>query len=151
MTDKVKPHFWPAVTLLVIAVAVFGRTLGHDFLTNWDDHTYVTHNETIRGITSGHLKAAFTSLYVGNYAPVQIISYMLDYTLWGLRPAGFHGTNLILHALNGLLVYLFVFRISGRRAWAFPAAVLFLVHPAQVESVAWISQRKNLLAMLFFL
>ena len=151
MPDKLKPHLWPAVTLLMAVVAVFGRTLGHDFLSNWDDHTYVTRNEAIRGITFDHLKAAFSSLYVGNYAPVQIISYMLDYSLWGMRPSGFHGTNLLLHALNGLLFYLLVFRITGRRAWAFPAAALFLLHPVQVESVAWISQRKNLLSMLFFL
>jgi Flp pilus assembly protein TadD len=151
MPDRLKPHLWPLLTLLIITLAVFGQTLGHEFLSNWDDHAYVTRNGTIRGITPAHLKAAFTSLYVGNYAPVQIISYMVDHTLWGMRPLGFHATNLLLHAVNGLLFYLLAFRITGRRAWAFPATALFLLHPVQVESVAWISQRKNLLAMCFFL
>ena len=151
MPDRLKPHLWPILTLLVLVIAVFGQTLDHDFLSNWDDHAYVTRNATVKGITPAHLKAAFTSLYVGNYAPVHIISYMVDHALWGMRPAGFHGTNLLLHAVNGLLFYLLVFRITGRRAWAFPAAALFLIHPVQVESVAWISQRKNLLSMGFFL
>lgn len=151
MLQKLKPHLIPALLLLLMTITVYGQTLGHDFLSNWDDNAYITQNMAVKGVSLEHLKMAFSSLYVGNYAPVQIVSYMLDFNLWGMRASGFHLTNLFLHITNGMLLYLLVFRICGRRAWAFPAAAVFLLHPVQVESVAWLSQRKNLLAMCFFL
>jgi Flp pilus assembly protein TadD len=141
----------PAAVLLAATFAVYASALGHDFLINLDDGNYVVGNEAIRGLTWEHLKDAFTRFYVGNYAPLHIISYMADYTLWGLRPAGFLFTNVLLHALNGLLFYFLLERMSGRKLWGFLAAFIFLFHPVQVESVAWISQRKNLLALFFFL
>jgi protein O-mannosyl-transferase len=102
-------------------------------------------------LTWQHVKTAFSSYYVGNYAPVQIVSYMLDYSLWGLNPRGFLLTNVALHAANGVMLYLLLARIAGRKVWPLLAALLFIVHPYQVESVAWLSQRKNLLSMFFFL
>ncbi len=76
---------------------------------------------------------------------------MIDYTLWGLRPSGFIFSNVLIHAVNGILIYFLLFRMNRRSALGFLAAFIFLFHPVQVESVAWISQRKNLLAMFFFL
>jgi Flp pilus assembly protein TadD len=149
--EKIQPHMLPAAVLLAATFAVYASALGHDFLINLDDGNYVVGNEAIRGLTWEHLKDAFTRFYVGNYAPLHIISYMADYTLWGLRPAGFLFTNVLLHALNGLLFYFLLERMSGRKLWGFLAAFIFLFHPVQVESVAWISQRKNLLALFFFL
>ncbi|HTG82122.1 MAG TPA: tetratricopeptide repeat protein [Geobacteraceae bacterium] len=151
MLDRLKRHIIPLLALLAATFAVYWQTLGHEFLLTWDDQKYVTDNVAVRGFTWAHLKTAFTAFYVGNYAPLQIVSYMADYTLWGLRPSGFILTNIVLHALNGLLYYLLVLRLGGRRIWAFFASFIFLLHPVQVESVAWISQRKNLLALLFFL
>lgn len=139
--------------LLIVTVTwlLFGRIVGDCFLTNWDDPRYIVQNEVIRGFTLQHLKSAFTSFYVGNYAPLHIISYMLDYTLWGLDPRGFAAGNIMLHAFNGALLFT-IFRFLG--AALLPAlcgALLFVLHPVQVESVAWLSQRKNLLAMFFSL
>jgi hypothetical protein len=125
--------------------------MGHQFLTGWDDPTYVIKNEAIRGFTWEHLKTAFTTYYVGNYAPVQVVSYMIDYSLWGMKASGFLFTNILLHAANGVLLYLLLIRIHEARVWAFFASLLFLLHPVQVESVAWISQRKNVICMFFFL
>jgi tetratricopeptide (TPR) repeat protein len=149
--EKIQPHMLPAAVLLAATFAVYASALGHDFLTNLDDGNYVVGNEAIRGFTWNHLRDAFTRFYVGNYAPLHIISYMADYTLWSLRPAGFLFTNVLLHALNGLLFYFLLERMSGRKLWGFLAAFIFLSHPVQVESVAWVSQRKNLLALFFFL
>ena len=117
----------------------------------WDDRLYVVHNEAIQGFSWQNIKTVFSSYYVGNYAPVQMVSYMLDYELWGMKAGGFHFTNIMLHALIGLLVYRLFLRCHSDRLMATIGAAVFLLHPVQVESVAWISQRKNLLAMLFFL
>jgi len=140
-----------SVLLIVLVAVVYGRTLGHDFLRNWDDNWYVLYNDAVLGFSWEHLKMAFTSYYIGHYAPVQIVSYMLDYTLWELWPGGFHLTNIIIHAINGILVYRLFFRWHRDRLFALTGASIFLLHPVQVETVAWISQRKSLLAMFFFL
>lgn len=138
--------------LLVAAVfLVYSDAFSHQFLINWDDDNYVTGNAAARGVSFEHLKLAFTNFYVQNYAPVQIISYMLDYELWGVNPAGYKATNLLIHALNGLLFFNLLERLTRVRAASLFAAGIFLLHPVQVETVVWISQRKNLLAMLFFL
>lgn len=149
--EKIRPHLLPVIVLSGLTCLVFANALSHDFLLNWDDRLYVVNNETIQGITGEHLKDAFTRFYIGNYAPLHIISYMIDYTLWGLRPRGFIFSNLLIHGVNGILFYLLLFRMNRRKVLGFLAAFIFLFHPVQVESVAWISQRKNLLAMLFFL
>jgi protein O-mannosyl-transferase len=146
-----RPHIWPLLLLLAAVVAVYGRILGHEFLFNWDDSIYVTGNAHFLGFTRENVRRVFTSYYAGNYAPVQMLSYMLDYALWGLRAGGFLLTNIVLHALNGLLVYRLFLRLHGERLVATVGAAMFLLHPVQVETVAWVSQRKNLLAMCFFL
>lgn len=140
------------VSLLVLAVAaVYGQILGHEFISNWDDNLYVTNVAEIRGFTLQNIRTVFSSYYAGNYAPVQMLSYMLDYQLWGLWPGGFLLTNLVIHTVNGLLIYRLFLRMHGETLLAALGAAVFLLHPVQVETVAWVSQRKNLLAMLFFL
>lgn len=145
--NRLRPHLIPAVVLVLLTLAVYGQTLWYDFLTSWDDNLYVTENPDILGFTAKNLISIFSSSYVGNYAPVHLLSYMLDYQLAGMNPAWFHAVNALLHAANGLLFYLLVHRLTGKPVWAFVSSAVFLLHPVQVESVAWISQRKNLLAM----
>jgi hypothetical protein len=149
--DRKAATIAPAALLLLATFLVFSRIPWHGFLINWDDPAYVTANEAVKGLSLPHLRAAFTTFYVGNFAPVQIISYMLDYELWGMRAGGFLFSNILIHAANGVLFYFLLVRIQGRKLWGFAGAFLFLVHPVQVESVAWVSERKNLLAMFFFL
>ena len=98
-------QWWPILLMAVITGVVYARILNHEFLTIWDDNFYVTDNRDAWGFSWVHLRSAFSRFYMGNYAPVQILSYMLDYTLWGLKPAGFLFVNIILHLLNGLLLY----------------------------------------------
>ncbi len=142
-------HIALCIVLVGTTLAVYAGTLSHSFLLNWDDSLYVVENGAIRGITWDHVKDAFTRFYLGNYAPLHIISYMFDYTAWGLRPRGFILSNVLMHAANGLLFYALLFRLHRNKALTFLAAFIFLFHPVQVESVAWISERKNLLAMFF--
>ncbi len=143
---------WPVLLLLVaVTLAVYGQIFGQEFLINWDDNLYVTNNETVRGFSLLHVREAFSHFYVGNYAPVQMLSYMLDYTLWGEWAPGFKLTNLLLHASNGYLLYLLFRRLGVQTAASLFASFLFLLHPVQVESVAWVSERKTVLAMFFFL
>ena len=136
---------------MVVAFAVYGRVSGHLFLTEWDDPDYLVGNPLAHGLSWEHVSGAFSRFFVGNYAPLHIVSYMLDYSLWGLRPAGYLLENVFIHGLNGFLLYLLVQRLSGRQVAAALAALLFVVHPVQVEAVAWVSQRKSVLSLLFFL
>jgi tetratricopeptide (TPR) repeat protein len=137
--------------LVILVAVVYGSSLGHDFQRNFDDNWYVLYNEAVRGVGWHNLRAAFTGFYVSHYQPLTIVSFMLDYTLWGVTPGGYHLTNLVIHAVNGLLIYRFFRQLSGDRLYALTGAALFLVHPVQVETVAWISQRKSLLSLFFLL
>ena len=143
-------HLIPLLLIIVSTAAVYGRILGHDFI-NLDDPWYISLNPAVAGFTWQHIKEVFSSFYIGNYAPVQMLSYMLDYTLWGMQPGGFFLANIVIHIANGLMVYRLFLRFHGNRLFATVATGIFLLHPVQVESVAWVAQRKNLLAMLFFL
>ena len=137
--------------LVVLVFAVYAGVFQHSFLLNWDDLTYVVQNDTIRGLTWANFSAAFGRSYFGNYAPLHILSYSIDHAIWGLRPGGFLFTNVVLHATNGVLVYALLVRLGVARMAALLGAAFFLLHPVQVESVAWISERKNLLSMALFL
>lgn len=151
LDEQVYPH---AVSMLVIFVLTLGaylHILGNHFQVFWDDNMYVTANEAVRGFSLPHLRSAFTSNYAGNFAPLHIISYMLDYTFWGLNARGFFLTNILLHAANGMLLYSLLSRLGWPKLAATFSALIFCLHPVQVESVAWISERKNLLAMFFSL
>jgi tetratricopeptide (TPR) repeat protein len=148
---KGHPSLWLAMLLVAIVWVVYGRVLGHEFLLTWDDRLYVVHCQEIQGFSWEHIRTVFTTYYVGNYAPVQMLSYMLDYEMWGLTAGGFLFTNILLHTLNGLLLFKLFLALHSNRLIALIGTAFFLLHPVQVESVAWISQRKNLLAMLFFL
>ena len=143
--------FLQLLVLLGATILVYSFSLDHQFLSSWDDNQYVTKNLDAQGFSLEHLRAAFSKFYVGNYAPLHIVSYMLDYTFWGYNPAGYIGTNILIHAMNGILFYWLVARLTLNKGLAFFSGFVFLLHPVQVESVVWISQRKNVLAMFFFL
>jgi len=124
----------------------------HDFLKLWDDDAYVTDNVHIRtGVKLSNLTWAFTSFEQSNWHPVTWISHMLDCQVFGLDPEPQHYVNVILHAANALLLFWILQAATGARARSFIVAVLFAVHPLNVETVAWIAQRKSLLSALFSL
>ena len=111
----------------------------------------MTNNPVIHDLGWRGIRTVFSRSYFYNYAPIHLLSYMVDDALWGLRPSAFAFTNVVLHAANGALFYLLLIEFGWRRLAAWAAALIFLVHPVQVESVAWISQRKAVLSLLFFL
>jgi len=150
-STKTAPHLIPTLLFLFMTLAVYIRILGHDFQIFWDDEKYVLVNQVIKSLTLENMNAIFTRNYLGNYAPLQLISYMLDHALWGMKASGYFLTNITIHACNGLLLYLLLIRLDFSRLCAFFSVLFFLVHPVQVETVAWISERKNLLAMFFCL
>jgi hypothetical protein len=139
-----------ALALLAAVALVYARTAGHAFL-GYDDGLYVTENPTVlAGLTGPSLRAAWLGFHGANWHPVTILSHQLDVELFGLRPAGHHLINVALHALNALLCGLFFWRTTGALLRSALVAALFALHPLRVESVAWVAERKDVLAGTFF-
>jgi Tfp pilus assembly protein PilF len=122
----------------------------HDGFTSWDDDVYVTNNPSIRDFSFHHVAHQFSSC-IGYYQPLTMMSYMADYRFSGLNPRGYHLTSVLFHCINALLVFALIFGLSGNALVAFIAALFFAVHPLRVESVAWISGRKDVIFSFFYL
>jgi len=135
-----------AVTLLVYNPA------NHYGFIDYDDGRYVYENHHVQaGVTWDTFKWAFTSTDQANWHPLTWLSHALDCQLFGLKPAGHHLTNILLHTLNVLLLFLLLARSTRRLVPSLFAAALFAVHPLNVESVVWVAERKNVLSTTFFL
>jgi protein O-mannosyl-transferase len=143
---------WAVVFLLVAATFVTYYGVLHHPFVSYDDTDYVTSNDQVqRGISLKGIQWAVTSMSHANWHPVTWWSHMLDCEIFGLNPAGHHLTNLLLHVLNAVLLYLFFFWITRSEGRSLMVAALFALHPFNVESVAWVAERKNVLSMFFFL
>jgi hypothetical protein len=134
--------------LTAITWLVFGQTVRHDFV-NFDDHVYVYDNPWSQGSDYYGIVDAFTHPHARNWHPLTTISHMLDCQLYGLNAGGHHFTNVALHTIAVLLLFR-VLRVTTGALWpsAFVAA-LFAIHPLHVESVAWVSERKDVLSAVF--
>ncbi len=137
-----------ALVLALAAAALYAPTLGYDF-TSWDDQAYVIENPLIRDLDAGALGKIFSSFYLANYTPLHLLCYAAVYALAGPAPWAFHALNLALHAACAVLAFSLLRRLSLPRAGAALGAAIFLTHPVQVETVAWVNQTKTLLAVLF--
>jgi tetratricopeptide (TPR) repeat protein len=136
---------------MAVTWAVFGQTLAHDFV-NFDDHVYVYDNPlVIRGLCTEGIIGAFTHTHARNWHPLTTVSHMLDCQLYGLNAGGHHLTNVILHTISVLLLFLVLKQMTGAVWQSAFVAVLFAVHPLHVESVAWIAERKDVLSAAFFM
>ncbi len=146
---------WPtiaiALALVAATFAVYSPVARFGFLS-FDDLDYVAENEAVsRGLSADSVRWAFTAFHSSNWHPLTWISHMLDCELFGLDAGKHHLVSVALHALNALLCFALLLTTTGRRwASAFVAAA-FALHPLRVQSVAWISERKDVLATLFFL
>ncbi|MBN2493556.1 MAG: tetratricopeptide repeat protein [Deltaproteobacteria bacterium] len=144
-------HIAVAIALALACAIAFGGALSSDFV-NFDDDTYVYENAYVKqGLTAEGLRAAFCQTTGSIYQPLTILSLMLDAELWGLDPAGFHLTNLLLHILCGFLLYLFLFLVTDAFGRSAMVALLFAIHPLRVESVVWVTERKDVLSGVFFM
>ncbi len=122
----------------------------HNCFVNWDDDRYIKLNPDVHGVSVGHIATVFTSTYLNHYLPITMLSFMGEYSLLKSDPALYHFTNLILHVVNALLLFGLIYALFGNYFVAFLTAVLFAVHPLQVESVAWIAERKGVLSATFY-
>ncbi|HVD95016.1 MAG TPA: tetratricopeptide repeat protein [Candidatus Limnocylindria bacterium] len=137
--------------LAAISLVVFGQTIRYDFV-NFDDDLYVYNAPAIQaGLTAQGIALAFTSQHARNWHPLATLSHMLDCQLYGLKPGGHHATNVILHIITVLLLFRVLREMTGAVWKSAIVAALFAVHPLHVESVAWVSERKDVLSAMFFL
>lgn len=144
-------HFAMMILLAGLCAAIFAQTTGFE-LTNLDDNLYVTDNPALeRGLSPAGLRWAFTTRLGNLWMPATWLSYLADHRFFGADPGAFHRTNLLLHLLNTLLVYLLLRRLTGGLWRAALIAALFAAHPLHVESVAWVAERKDVLSGFFFL
>jgi len=135
--------------LILLIVMIYGQVGSFDFV-NWDDGLYVTENVYVQnGISKEGFIWAFTTSHAGNWHPITWLSHMLDCELYGLNPAGHHYTNIAFHIANTLFLFFILFRITGALWKSAFVAALFAIHPLHVESVAWVSERKDVLSTFF--
>lgn len=144
-------NFRAAALLALLTLAAFLPVLKCTFLT-WDDPGYVSANLHVRaGLTVPSIRWAFTTIEKANWHPLTWLSHMFDCQLFGLNPSAHHFMGLVLHTINVVLLFLWLNEMTGALWRSFVVAALFGLHPLRVESVAWISERKDVLSMLFFL
>jgi protein O-mannosyl-transferase len=137
--------------LIATGLAVYWDPQPHDFIT-FDDDVYIAENEMVRkGLAWDGFVWAFSSPDKMYWHPVTWLSHMIDTQLYGLNARGHHFNSLLLHIANAVLLFLALYRMSGAAGRSFIVAALFLVHPLGVESVAWASERKNVLAVFFWM
>ncbi len=135
--------------VVLLAVAAFGGVAGNRFI-NYDDELYLTENRWVGGgLTPKGVAWSFTTLRGSNWHPLTWLSHMLDVELWGMNPAGHHLSGLAIHAASAAILLSLLYSATGNGWASLLAAAVFAVHPLQAESVAWASERKNLLCAFF--
>jgi protein O-mannosyl-transferase len=145
-----RPVFF-CLSLAAVTIAVYGRVIGFEFI-NYDDPDYVVDNAPVQaGLTWGGLGWAVGTHHAGNWHPLTWVSHMLDVEAFGTGACGPHAVNLFLHAANAVLLFLLLNRLTGACWRSAFVAGLFSLHPLHVESVAWVSERKDVLSAFFFM
>ena len=141
-----------ASLLVIITLLLYLPVIHHDFLRLWDDDAYVIDNPHVRsGLTRGNIAWAFTSFEQSNWHPVAWLSHMLDCQLFGMNAGALHYVNVLLHAANVLLLFWLLQKATAATWRSSFVALIFAVHPLNIETVAWIAQRKSLLSAFFSL
>jgi len=151
--DRKRKHFIVfSCLLLTIGTASIYSPVAHHPFVDFDDQYYVTNNAIIQaGLTWKAFIWSFNAGYAQNWHPLTWLSHALDCQFYGLNPGGHHLTNVLLHVLNVVILFLVFVQITGAVGRSFLVAALFALHPLNVESVAWVAERKNVLSTLFFL
>jgi len=137
------------VVLLIVTGLAFSTALPNQF-TNWDDQAYVSENLMLRAGTWDAFVQLWTRFYLGNYHPLTLVTYWLEYRFFRLWPAPYIFNNIMIHLGNVVLAFVFCQILLKRWKVALFAAALFALHPTRVESVVWISERKDVLYTFFF-
>ncbi len=143
--------FLVVLMLILMVLSAYWPVQKHEFI-NYDDTVYVTSNYVIqKGFTFESIKDTFLHFHTGHWHPLTMMSHMLDWQLFGNRAGGHHWTNVIIHILNTILLFVLLNKLTGTLWRSAFVAALFAVHPLNVESVAWVSERKNVLSTFFLL
>ena len=145
-----KKNLFCLSAVLLLTLAAFSSALNNQFL-NWDDDRMLTENPSVRSLTPGNIQHIFTSTVQRVYIPLSVFSLAVEYAFAGDHPFIYHLDNVLLHLLVTGLIFVFALRmgLSGRAAgWA---ALLFGIHPMHVESVAWVTERKDVLYSVFYM
>jgi protein O-mannosyl-transferase len=138
--------------LAVVTLVLYSPAIGHPFIFNYDDDCYVINNAHVQaGLVWKTVTWALTSTECSNWHPLTWLSHALDCELYGLNPPGHHVTNVLVHVLNVVLLFLLLARATGAAGRSLLVAALFASHPFNVESVAWVAERKNVLSTFFFM
>jgi Tfp pilus assembly protein PilF len=141
--------------LVVIVAIIYLNSINNQIINTWDDHGYISENKDMQSMHSESvgtiLKKTFSTYVLGNYHPITMLTYSMEYSKFKSNPKPYHVTNLLLHIINTLLVFCFIWLLTQQQWVAFITALLFGIHPMHVESVAWISERKDVLYTLFSL
>ncbi|MCB0353160.1 MAG: tetratricopeptide repeat protein [Bdellovibrionales bacterium] len=146
-----KPNLTLSALLFLCVLLLYLPVLDFSFL-NFDDNAYITENPfVVTGLSWENIEWAFLHTRVGHWHPLTWISHMLDCSLFGLSPFVPHIENVLIHALNGVLVFLLLNRLFAERWFALVIAGIFAFHPLRIESVAWVSERKDVLSVFFAL
>jgi protein O-mannosyl-transferase len=150
----------PPLLVAALTVALFAPALGYDFIF-WDDDRNFLTNPHYRGLGWAQIRWAFTSVLMGHWIPVTWLTFGLDHAVWGMNAFGYHLTNVLLHAANAVLVYVVALallrharpaaRPGAVTLGAVVAALFFALHPLRVESVAWVTERRDVLSTCFYL
>lgn len=145
------PKLLISLLLALLVLVAFWPVRGDKFI-NLDDNLYVFDNPYVKqGLTPESIAWAFKTFYGGFYIPITWCSFMLDHQMYWLNPAGYHLTNLLFHLLNSILLFLALQKMTGSLWKSAFTAALFAVHPLHVESVAWVTERKDVLSTLFWM
>jgi tetratricopeptide (TPR) repeat protein len=148
---KIRSYLLVCLFLVMAILAVYWQVRNHDFI-NYDDDLYVTINPHVQaGFTLDSITWAFTSTHASNWHPLTWLSHMLDCRIYGMNPGRHHLTNVLLHILNTLLLFLVFKRMTGDLWQCGFVAALFALHPLHVESVAWVAERKDVLSTFFWM
>lgn len=147
---KAKRNGW-RLAMLIAAVVVAYFKVAHAGFLSWDDLDYVFHTPDIHGFSAAHLGNIWTKFYIGNYQPLPMMSYALDYALNGTNPTGWHIQNIVWHIGCVLILYVFALRLTGNKTLALFTALFFAIHPVQTESVSWVAARNKMMNGFFFL
>jgi tetratricopeptide (TPR) repeat protein len=145
------PRTWFCLLLVLAIWGLYGQVAGHQFLI-YDDRTYVAENTIVlQGLSWQNLRWALTAFHDANWFPLTWLSHMLDVQLFGWQPTGHHLVNVAIHAVNAVLLFSILARMTGSPWRSAAVAALFALHPLRVESVAWVAERKDVLSALFWL
>jgi protein O-mannosyl-transferase len=137
--------------VLILTFVLYSGSLKNYFIINWDDDGYIINNPLIKDFSWKSIVFMFSHFHLDNYHPLTTLSNAIEYHLFKLNPKPYHFNNLVLHLLNTTLVFYFIKQLIKNKEAAALAALLFAIHPMHVESVSWISERKDLLYTAFFL